>query len=72
MKKKTRKQSAKQKALNSMVKILCKKEKGKKELNAGQAREIIKLFTVLSMTDIEFSLANTTYRNSIHEEIFGK
>lgn len=31
------------KRLNRLVKLLCEKEIGKKQINAGQAREIIKL-----------------------------
>ena len=31
------------KRLNQIVKILCTKEMGKKQINAGQAREIVKI-----------------------------
>ena len=42
------------KALNIMVKKLCKKEKGKNQINAGQAREILKCFADLFIKDDDF------------------
>ncbi len=35
------------KILNQLVKMVCLKEKGKKQLNAGQAREVIKVIAKL-------------------------
>ena len=37
-----------------MVKKLCKKEKGKNQINAGQAREILKCFADLFIKDDDF------------------
>jgi hypothetical protein len=46
---------SKTKCLNILVKKLCEKEKGKKQLNAGNAREVIKVFVKLLLSDQEFN-----------------
>lgn len=38
---------SKTKILNELVKMVCEKEKGKKQLDAGQAREVIKVISKL-------------------------
>ena len=44
----------KTKLLNALVKKLCAKEKGKKQLNAGQAREVIKAMKGLMQADEDY------------------
>lgn len=44
----------KTKLLNKIIKKLCKKEAGKKQLSAGQAREVVKAIGFLLVNDDEF------------------
>jgi hypothetical protein len=46
----------KTKILNHLVKMVCEKEKGKKQLNAGQARECLKIIINLLYNDATFEL----------------
>jgi hypothetical protein len=44
----------KTKLLNALVKQVCAKEKGKKQLNAGQAREALKVLASLCANDRDY------------------
>lgn len=54
----------KTKLLNQLVKMVCEKEKGKKQLNAGQAREVIKVFSKL-LEDKDFYKTYLLYINLV-------
>lgn len=62
----------KQKILNKLVKILCKKEKGKKQLNAGDAREVIKVATDLMLFDNNFAVLHCKYCEILMQESHAK
>lgn len=48
--------------LNRLVKKICAEEKGKKQLNAGQVREVIKVLSNL-LNDIDFHETYMMYIN---------
>lgn len=50
--------------LNRLVKKICAEEKGKKQLNAGQVREVIKLLSKL-LDDIDFHETYMMYINLV-------
>lgn len=52
----------KTKLLNQLVKMVCVAEKGKKQISAGQAREVIKLLSKL-LDDIDFHETYMMYIN---------
>lgn len=54
--------------LNAMVEMVCAKEKGKKQLNAGQAREIIKVFSNLFHNNVDFGDLFYVYNNCFLEK----
>lgn len=55
---------SKTKLLNKLVKMICVEEKGKKQLNAGQAREVIKVFSKL-LEDKDFYKTYLLYINLV-------
>lgn len=67
MRKRKGKKMTKVKCMNLMVKKLCAKEKGKKQLNAGDCREIIKVFTNLYVYDEDFYEAFFAYFDMVHK-----
>lgn len=51
---------SKTKLLNMLVKEICAREKGKKQMNAGQAREVLKTLAGM-MRESEFDMVFYTY-----------
>lgn len=54
--------------LNQLVKMVCEKEGGKKQLNAGQAREAIKVIVTLMQTNTVFYSMLFSYLNFLCEK----
>lgn len=54
----------KTKLLNQLVKMVCVAEKGKKQISAGQAREVIKVFSRL-LDDKDFYKTYLLYINLV-------
>lgn len=48
--------------LNKLVKMVCEKEGGKKQLNAGQAREALKVIAMLELQSQNFCDLFNDYR----------
>lgn len=59
----------KQALLNNLVKKLCAEEKGKDQLDAGQARDVINKMAILVATDHEFVSALASYEDMVAAEI---
>jgi hypothetical protein len=68
LRKGTGEKMTKTKLLNAMVKQVCAKEKGKKQLNAGQAREVVKVIATLMQTNTEFYSMLFSYLNFLSEK----
>lgn len=62
----------KQKYLKRMVKLLCAQEGGRVELNAGQAREVIKVAALLDLYDADFHESFRKYKIVIEDETLKK
>jgi hypothetical protein len=58
----------KTKILNQLVKMVCEKEKGKKQLNAGQAREVIKVIATLFSSDLVFASTFQQYVSYLRKQ----
>lgn len=47
--------TASQKRMNRLVKKLCAQEGGKRQLNAGHCRKVLKALAICFVDDVEFS-----------------
>jgi hypothetical protein len=56
-------------AINALVKKLCKQDGGKKQLNAGQARRVLKSFFILIVKDPEFKTLLEAANNEVVAEL---
>lgn len=54
--------------LNKLVKMVCEKEKGKKQLNSGNCREVLKVIAFLVQTSPEFDGLFYNYCNDLYEK----
>ena len=59
----------KTKLLNKLLKKLCKKEAGKKQLSAGQAREVLKVTGYLLVNDKEFHSDFIAYLQTMNYDL---
>lgn len=59
-----KKTNKKRDVLNSVVRMLCGKDGGKKQLNAGEARRVVKALGTLLITNEEFI---TTFGEYLHQ-----
>jgi hypothetical protein len=57
------------KLINKLIKKLCKKEAGKKQINAGQAREVIKITAFLLVNDDEFHADFIAYLQTMNYQL---
>ena len=60
-----KKVSDKTKHLNYLVKMICANEGGKVQMNAGQARQVIKVFAKIHISDLGFALAYSLYTKEV-------
>jgi hypothetical protein len=60
--------TSKTKILNQLVRMVCEKEGGKSQLNAGSCREIIKVIATLFSSDLVFASTFQQYVSHVRKQ----